>query len=43
MGASYEVADKNVCIEYLTVEKHSLAWRNDVLRKKSTLLESSLI
>lgn len=37
MGASYEVADKNVCIEYLTVEKNSLAWRQRCFKEEIDL------
>ena len=34
MGAPYDVADKNVCIEYLTVEKNALAWRQRCFKEE---------
>lgn len=37
MGASYEVADENVCVEYLTVEKNALARRQRCFKEKVNL------
>lgn len=36
-GASYEVADKNVCVEYLPVEKDALAWRQLCFKEEVNL------
>ena len=36
-GASYEVADKNLCVEYLPVEKDALAWRQRCFKEEVNL------